>query len=106
FSGRASLLPSRISRLGGKFALSIFCARSHLSYLQTLHLWRSGATLAIMQAKPSRHLMQRSAMPRIVLAIFSLAALGIVPLTALEGAPPARPNVVLILADDLGWTDL
>jgi arylsulfatase A len=45
-------------------------------------------------------------MPRIVLAIFSLAALGIVPLTALEGAPPARPNVVLILADDLGWTDL
>ena len=52
--------------------------------------------------------MQRSAMPRIVSSPFSrLAGLGIVPLTALESAsPPARPNVVLILADDLGWTDL
>src|SRR5437868_1978552 len=35
-----------------------------------------------------------------------LAAAMLIPLSAPVRADPPRPNVVLILADDLGWTDL
>jgi len=35
-----------------------------------------------------------------------LAALLLAPLAALSAAEPARPNILFILADDLGWGDL
>jgi arylsulfatase A-like enzyme len=39
-------------------------------------------------------------------AVLALLAAALVPAGASAGGPPARPNVVVILADDQGWGDL
>ena len=44
--------------------------------------------------------------PTFSLMIALLIALLIAPSTPLHAADPAKPNVLFIIADDLGWGDL